>query len=101
MPIVFLDRPVPGEYSVATDNFYGGQLAARHLAELGHRCIGLLCGEADIRNVAERLDGFMTELRRCVILGHSDLHTARLSRTAVWSADFRITQEGAQTDGGF
>ena len=72
MPIVFVDRPVPGEFSVATDNFYGGQLAARHLAGLGHRCIGLLCGEADIRNVAERVDGFMTELRRWGIKVRSD-----------------------------
>jgi DNA-binding LacI/PurR family transcriptional regulator len=63
-PIVFVDRPIPGEYSVATDNFDGGQLAARHLAELGHRCIGMMCGEAEIRNVAERIDGFLTELRR-------------------------------------
>jgi LacI family transcriptional regulator, galactose operon repressor len=72
MPIVFVDRPVPGEYSVATDNFYGGELAARHLAGLGHRCIGLLCGEADILNVAERVDGFMTELRRWGITVRSD-----------------------------
>ena len=64
VPIVFVDRPIPGEYSVATDNFYGGQLAARHLAELGHQCIGIMCGEAEIRNVAERIDGFQTELRR-------------------------------------
>lgn len=72
MPIVFVDRPVPGEDSVATDNFHGGQLAARHLAELGHRCIGLLCGEADIRNVTERVDGFVTELRRWGIKVRSD-----------------------------
>jgi LacI family transcriptional regulator len=71
-PIVFVDRAVPGEYTVSTDNFYGGQLAARHLAGLGHRCIGLLCGEADIANVAERIDGFMTELRRSRIKVRSD-----------------------------
>jgi len=64
VPFVFIDRPVPGEYSVATDNYHGGQLAARHLVELGHRCIGMLCGEAEIQNVAERIDGFQTELRR-------------------------------------
>ena len=34
--------------------------------------IGLLCGEADIRNVAERLDGFMTELRLRGIKVRSD-----------------------------
>jgi len=72
IPIIFVDRPIPGEYSVATDNFSGGQLAARHLAELGHRCIGMMCGEAEIRNVAERMDGFLTELRRWKIDVHPD-----------------------------
>jgi LacI family transcriptional regulator len=64
IPFVFIDRRVPDEYSVATDNYLGGQLAARHLTELGHRSIGMLCGEAEIRNVAERIEGFQTELRR-------------------------------------
>ena len=48
IPFVFIDRRIPDEYSVATDNYLGGQLAARHLTELGHRCIGMLCGEAEI-----------------------------------------------------
>jgi len=63
VPTVFVDRPVPGRNSVATDNFYGGQLAARHLLSLGHRCFGLLCGEAEIRNAADRIEGFRSELR--------------------------------------
>jgi LacI family transcriptional regulator len=62
IPTVFVDRAVSGQYSVATDNFYGGVLAARHLYELGHRRIGVLCGEIEIRNVAERLAGFQAEL---------------------------------------
>jgi LacI family transcriptional regulator len=63
VPMVFVDRPVPGRNSVATDNFYGGQLAARHLLSLGHRCFGLLCGEVEIRNAADRIEGFRSELR--------------------------------------
>ncbi len=63
VPMVFVDRPVPGRNSVATDNFYGGQLAARHLLSLGHRCFGLLCGEAKIRNAADRIEGFRSELK--------------------------------------
>jgi len=62
IPTVFVDRAVSGQYSIATDNFYGGVLAARHLYELGHRRIGVLCGEIEIRNVAERLAGFQAEL---------------------------------------
>lgn len=64
LPVVFIDRPVPGKNSVATDNHLGGQLAARHLAELGHRTIGILCGEGEIRNVKERIAGFKEELKK-------------------------------------
>ena len=64
LPIVFVDRRIPGEDSVASDNFNGGQLAARHLTELGHRCIGMLCGGAEIENIADRIDGFLAELAR-------------------------------------
>jgi LacI family transcriptional regulator len=64
VPVVFIDRPVPGRSSVATDNRLGGRLAARHLAELGHRVIGILCGEGEIRNVKERITGFKSELKK-------------------------------------
>jgi LacI family transcriptional regulator len=63
IPVVFIDRPVPGEFSLASENYYGGQLAARHLADLGHIHFGLLCGEPEIRNVAERVAGFLAELQ--------------------------------------
>jgi LacI family transcriptional regulator len=62
VPIVFVDRRVPDQYSVCTDNFLGGRLAARHLATLGHRVIGLLCGEPSVQNVVERIQGFQLEL---------------------------------------
>jgi LacI family transcriptional regulator len=64
VPIVFVDRRVPDQYSICTDNFLGGRLAARHLATLGHRVIGLLCGEPSVENVAERIEGFQLELQR-------------------------------------
>jgi LacI family transcriptional regulator len=64
VPIVFVDRRVPDQYSVCTDNFLGGRLAARHLATLGHRVIGLLCGEPSVQNVIERIQGFQLELQR-------------------------------------
>ena len=35
----------------------------RHLLSLGHRCFGLLCGEAKIRNAADRIEGFRSELK--------------------------------------
>jgi len=64
VPIVFVDRGVDGMPSVTTDNRLGGELAARHLAELGHRAIAILAGENAVGNVRERLAGFKTELQR-------------------------------------
>jgi LacI family transcriptional regulator len=63
VPIVFVDRRVPDQHSICTDNFLGGRLAARHLASLGHHVIGLLCGEPSVENVAERIEGFQLELQ--------------------------------------
>ena len=81
VPIVFVDRRVPDQYSVCTDNLLGGRLAARHLAKLGHRIIGILCGEPSVQNVIERIRGFHLELQRFGIevpetykaTGHQDL----------------------------
>ena len=64
VPIVFVDRQVPDQYSICTDNVLGGRLAARHLATLGHRAIGVLCGEPSVQNVAERIQGFELELQK-------------------------------------
>jgi LacI family transcriptional regulator len=64
VPIVFVDRQVTDQYSICTDNVLGGRLAARHLATLGHRVIGVLCGEPSVQNVAERIHGFELELQR-------------------------------------
>jgi LacI family transcriptional regulator len=61
-PVIFLDRPVKGQPSVATDNYLGGRMAAEHLLGLGHTCIGALVGDAEIANIQERMTGFTTAL---------------------------------------
>jgi len=61
-PVVFLDRPVEGQLSVASDNYLGGTLAARHLLELGHTRIGALVGDAEVANMRSRMDGFRETL---------------------------------------
>lgn len=61
-PVVFLDRPVPGLTSVATDNYLGGTLAARHLLSLGHTRIGALVGDGEVANMRARMDGFAAAL---------------------------------------
>lgn len=61
-PVVFLDRPVAGLVSVATDNRLGGTLAAQHLLGLGHTRIGALVGDGEVANMKARMDGFTAAL---------------------------------------
>ncbi len=57
--IVLLDRPSQARdlCSVAIDDALGGELAARHLLELGHRRIAFVSGPLSIRQYAERRRG--------------------------------------------
>ena len=63
VPLIFVDRGVPGRPSVTIDNRLGGRLAARHLLSLGHHRIGLLVGGREVRNVGLRVEGFVEELQ--------------------------------------
>jgi LacI family transcriptional regulator len=62
--IVLLDRPSRARdlCSVSVDDVLGGELAANHLLEQGHRRIGFVSGPLSIRQCAERRRG----LRRAV-----------------------------------
>ena len=57
--IVLLDRPSRARdlCSVAIDDALGGELATRHLLELGHRRIAFVSGPLSIRQYAERRRG--------------------------------------------
>ncbi|MBE5965945.1 MAG: GntR family transcriptional regulator [Lachnospiraceae bacterium] len=66
-PFVLIDRCLPGINSpfVISDNVYGGQLAASHLCDLGHKDILVCCGaELDTFSVKERVEGYKNELAR-------------------------------------
>ena len=60
--VVFLDRPVKGQASVASNNYLGGRLAAEHLLALGHTHIGVLIGDAKVSNIRSRMEGFVAAL---------------------------------------
>lgn len=49
--------------AVLPDNRGGGALAARHLAELGHRHVAIAAGPENLATIRNRLDGFLTEWR--------------------------------------
>jgi LacI family transcriptional regulator len=55
------DRDVP---TIGATNWAGGFAATEHLAELGHRRIGVITGPQDVRCSLERLDGYRAALGR-------------------------------------
>jgi LacI family transcriptional regulator len=59
-PVVFVDRipPVSTERSVSSDNIHAGNMATRHLIELGHEKIAMLAGHLGLSTHRDRLEGF-------------------------------------------
>ena len=60
IPIVTIDRPIPGSgcASVLTDNFEAACAATRHLLEHGYRRILCFSGEPDLFTIRERIRGY-------------------------------------------
>jgi LacI family transcriptional regulator len=57
-PVVFVDRGSGRrQCSVSVDDVVGGEIAATHLIELGHRRIGFVGGPLSINQVSDRLRG--------------------------------------------
>lgn len=63
--LVLLDRTssTPGLCSVAVDDVRGGELAAAHLIERGHRRVGLVNGSSKLRQCADRRKGVRKAFR--------------------------------------
>ncbi|WP_425148703.1 LacI family DNA-binding transcriptional regulator [Deinococcus sp.] len=55
--VILIDAPSNPRSDVSSDHFLGGQLAARHLLDLGHRRIGALAGPQNSRVAQERYRG--------------------------------------------
>ncbi len=66
IPVVLLDRPSRTQdlCSVTVDDVLGGELAARHLLELGHRSIAFVRGPLSIRQCAERRTGVRRAIKK-------------------------------------
>lgn len=66
LPMVFLDRAVPGVNAdaVLLDNHRGGAMAAEHLLSFGHEHIGLVSAPLAHGAVDERQEGFRSALER-------------------------------------
>jgi LacI family transcriptional regulator len=57
-----LDHLPPGATVITADNEAGGELAARHLADLGHRDLGVIAGPEGLPTAEMRLRGFLRAL---------------------------------------
>lgn len=56
--VSILRRPHDGSWTVNSDDFAGGVLAAKHLYELGHRKVAVLRGTEDVTTSQPRYSGF-------------------------------------------
>ncbi len=66
VPLVVIDppeEPGAGIRSVGTTNWQGGLTATRHLIELGHRRIGIICGPERLWSSRARLAGYRAALQ--------------------------------------
>lgn len=74
-PVVLMDRRSSKNEmcSVAVDDVKGGELAARHLVDMGHRRIGFVNGPASIRQCADRRRGVRRAMRAVGLDVETDL----------------------------
>lgn len=65
-PVVLLDHPRDGLglCAATVDNVAGGELAARHLLELGHRNIAFVRSATAVRTISDRTRGIRRALRK-------------------------------------
>lgn len=66
IPTVLVSRHAPTHCSVTCDDYKGGQIAADHMVELGHRKICVFAGEPYATTGYDRTQGF---IHRCAELG--------------------------------
>ncbi|MFZ4506428.1 MAG: LacI family DNA-binding transcriptional regulator [Fimbriimonas sp.] len=60
--VSILRDPVPGAWTVNSDDFEGGRLVAQHFIRLGHRRMAILMGPSDVSTSAPRFEGFKSAL---------------------------------------
>lgn len=98
IPYILFDRNYDQEGArVQTDDYHGGQLAARHLVELGHRKLLYLGVNNITENFKQRLAGFKSVLQasgRQFSEKNNVLHTD-LSREGGYKAAKAVAQSGA------
>lgn len=73
LPLVAVDRTIPGIHSILLDHFRGGYIATKHLISLGHTRIGCYTGPHNLASSKERLKGYQYALESANIKFDKDL----------------------------
>lgn len=63
IPVVVIDRSLPGVESIQADYAEGGRLAADHLLAAGHQSIGIITGPLDVKSMRDRCDAAEAAIR--------------------------------------
>lgn len=58
--VSILRHPAPGAWTVNSDDFGGGVLAAQHMYQMGHRRVAVLRGNQDVSTSDPRCQGFLS-----------------------------------------
>ncbi len=93
LPIVLVNGCIPkiGATCISADDVESAELAVSHLAQLGHRRIGLATGQARYQPVVRRTEGFRAAMRRYVDADLTDTDLDELVERTVF------TMEGGAT----
>ena len=93
LPIVLVNGCIPkiGATCISADDIESAEIAVSHLAQLGHRRIGLATGQARYQPVVRRTEGFKAAMRRHV---DADLTEADLDELVERTV---FTMEGGAT----
>lgn len=89
LPFIVLDQKKAEGFSdaVLTEDYFGGQLAAEHLANLGHQKVAILVPEKASMNIQTRLAGFQS------IFPEARIIYSELSKVAGQDAARRVLEE--------
>lgn len=71
-PLILMSSVIPPEYSIkkvgchvlGVDNYGGAVQAAKHIANLGHKRVGLITGPSASRDFSERTSGYLDGLKQ-------------------------------------
>ncbi|WP_247047415.1 LacI family DNA-binding transcriptional regulator [Arthrobacter rhizosphaerae] len=104
VPIAWVGRPrvplAPEAIVIDSDNYGGGRLAARALADAGRRRLGIIAGPPDMEPARERIRGWRDELTQLGI-DHSPIVHGEFTLVSGSAAMARLLKRHPDLDGVF